>query len=339
MPLPRAGASACRLLANSTGFESYFETCFCEHSARLPLRPANESYLCAMESMGGGTTILIVVAAGLWLLYLVPMWRRRSEYLATERNAVRLQQTLRIMAHTAEVPESVRAELSARDVAAQQRSLAARQREIDAIERAREVAAQRVLRARLTESAPGLMAEVDAARLGQRRLRRSRAITSLLTLLALGGIAIAVVSAAWAWAGFASFVAISGVTLLTGLARAQRRRTAPVAGVAAREFVDVAPPVRRMTSVVRREWTPVPLPKPSYLSAPVIPAGAAAPALDHAASLAAAAAQAERAQRALAAASNAAPVANRFAGMGRVDDLPVHAPDLDAVLQRRRAAS
>ena len=318
-----------------------------------------------MESTGGGTAILIVIAASLWLLYLVPVWRRRREYLATERNAIRLQQTLRIMAHTAEVPESVRAELTARDVAAQQRSLAARQRELAAIERAREAAAHRALRARLTESAPGLMAEVDAARLGQRRLRRSRAVTSLLTLLAIVGLALAVTTAAWAWAGFAAFVAVSGITLLTGLARAQRRRTAPVAGVAAREFVDVAPPVRRAATVARREWTPVPLPKPSYLSAPVVPAGAAAPALDHAAALATAAAQAERAQRAATAASlvavsgslpshavslttkgqptqpnsRSASAESRFAGMGRVDDLPTHAPDLDEVLQRRRAAS
>lgn len=306
-----------------------------------------------MLETGGGTAILIALAAALWLLYLVPMWRRRTEYLATERNAVRLQQTLRIMAQTAEVPAEVRAELTARDVAAQQRTLAARQREELAIARAREAAAQRALRARLAESAPGLMAEVDAARLGQRRLRRSRAVTSLLTLLSIVGIVVAIVSGAWAWAGLAGFVAISGVTLLSGLARAQRRRTEPVAGVAASQFVDLAPPVRRAPPVARREWTPVPLPKPSYLSAPVVPAGAAAPALDHAAALAAAAAEAERAQRAAAVAADDArvastttdeqrverPAASRFDRMGLVDQLPTRPPDLDEVLRRRRAAS
>jgi len=311
-----------------------------------------------MIDTGGGTAILIAVAAGLWLLYLVPMWRRRAEYLATERNAIRLQQTLRIMAQTAEVPAEVRAELTARDVAAQQRSLAERQREELAIARAREAAAQRALRARLAESAPGLMAEVDAARLGQRRLRRSRAVTSLLTLLALVGIGVAIAAGAWAWAGFASFVAISGFTLLSGLARAHRRRTAPVAGVAAAQFVDLAPSVRRAAAVARREWTPVPLPKPSYLSAPVVPAGAVAPALDHAAALAAAAAEAERAQRAAARAAASVdrvtapsttsegesprverPAASRFDRMGLVEQLPTRPPDLDEVLRRRRAAS
>jgi hypothetical protein len=305
-----------------------------------------------METTSGGTAVLIALAAVLWMVYLVPIWRRRREYLATERNAIRLQQTLRIMAHAAEVPDAVRADLTARDVAAQQRSLAARQRELAAIERARTAAAQRALRARLAESAPGLMAEMDAARLGQRRLRRSRAMTSLTTLLAIVGLGVAAASAAWAWAGLAAFVAISGGMLLTGLARAQRRRTQVVGRAAAPAFVDLAPEAPRVPTAARREWTPVPLPKPTYLAAPVVPAGAAAPALDHAAALAAAAAEAERAQRAATAASVAAPsrmsdrtereverpAASRFARMGVIEGLPGRAPDLDEVLQRRRAA-
>jgi hypothetical protein len=306
-----------------------------------------------METTSGGTAVLIALAAVLWMVYLVPIWRRRREYLATERNAIRLQQTLRIMAHAAEVPDAVRADLTARDVAAQQRSLAARQRELAAIERARTAAAQRALRARLAESAPGLMAEMDAARLGQRRLRRSRAMTSLTTLLAIVGLGVAAASAAWAWAGLAAFVAISGGMLLTGLARAQRRRTQVVGRAAVPAFVDLAPEAPRVPTAARREWTPVPLPKPTYLAAPVVPAGAAAPALDHAAALAAAAAEAERAQRAATAASVAAPsrmsdrtereverpAASRFARMGVIEGLPGRAPDLDEVLQRRRAAS
>ncbi len=319
-----------------------------------------------METTGGGTAVLIALAAVLWMVYLIPIWRRRREYLATERNAIRLQQTLRIMAHAAEVPEPVRAELTARDVVAQQRSLAAQQRELAAIERARAAAAQRALRARLTESAPGLMAEMDAARRGQRRLRRTRAFTSLTVLLSLVGAGVALASAAWAWAGFAAFVAISGGMLLSSLARAQRRRTQVVTRAAAPAFVDLAPEAPRVPTAARREWTPVPLPKPTYLSAPVVPAGAAAPALDHAAALAAAAAEAERAQRAAAASVGAPsrtsdaglpavvgapsrtsdgkgreveqPAASRFARMGVIEGLPGRAPDLDEVLQRRRAA-
>ena len=217
-----------------------------------------------MENSASGTAILIAVAAGLWLLYLVPMWRRRSEYLATERNAVRLQQTLRIMAQTTELPESVRAEMTAREIASQERSLAARQREQLAIERAREAARQRALRAQLAATAPGLVAEVDASRLGQRRLRRSRAGTSLLTLAALVGVGVSIAFGAWAWTGLAGFVALSGTLLLRGLARASRRRTASVAPTAPR-FVDYAPAAPAVGRQAPREraWTPVPLPRPT----------------------------------------------------------------------------
>ncbi|MDQ4137852.1 MAG: large exoprotein, partial [Actinomycetota bacterium] len=76
-----------------------------------------------MEFTGGGAGIMLALAAVLWLIYLVPSWVRRREYLATERNAVRLQQSLRILAETAEVPAVVRAESSARSVAAQERAI------------------------------------------------------------------------------------------------------------------------------------------------------------------------------------------------------------------------
>ncbi|RZS59711.1 hypothetical protein EV141_0944 [Microcella putealis] len=324
------------------------------------------------EGSGAGTALLMALAAALWLFYLVPIWRRRREYLATERNAVRLQQTLRIMAQTTELPEAVRAEMTAREVAAQQRSLAARQREEAAIARAKEVAAQRAVRARLAAEVPGLVAEVDAARAGQRRLRQSRAISSLVTLLALVGIVVSAVAGAVAWTAFSAVVALSGVVLLAGLARAGRRRSA-VAGAAPRQrsgsaFVDLAPQADKGRAP--RAWTPVPLPKPLYLDTAVD----AAPrpelrrsAIDHAAVLAAAAAEAEKAQRAAAglpaagagvgavgAASAptetpaprpvatpvepAAEAPSRFARMGLVDGLPTRAPDLDEVLERRRAA-
>ncbi len=47
---------------------------------------------------------MLALAAGLWLVYLVPNWLRRKEFVATERNAVRPQRTIRVMAETAEAP-------------------------------------------------------------------------------------------------------------------------------------------------------------------------------------------------------------------------------------------
>ena len=105
----------------------------------------------------------------------------------------------------------------------------------------------------------------------------------------------------------------------------------------------------------------MPLPRPTYLDAPSAPAAVrdAQPTIDHAALLAAAAAEAEQAQRlaqppaapteapgptvreepaASAATAEVERGDSRFARMGILDGLPTRAPDLDEVLQRRRAA-
>ena len=74
------------------------------------------------EVLGGG--VMVAVAAALWVTYLMPTWARRRQYLATERNAVRLQQTLRILAETSEIPQEVRVETNARGVSAQRKLLA-----------------------------------------------------------------------------------------------------------------------------------------------------------------------------------------------------------------------
>lgn len=88
--------------------------------------------------VGGGMLsggIVFAVAAVLWLVYLVPTWVRRHEYMATERNSVRLQQTLRILAETSELPEEVRLEATAREVAEQQKRLKRIEAERDAARR------------------------------------------------------------------------------------------------------------------------------------------------------------------------------------------------------------
>ena len=68
-----------------------------------------------------GTTLLLLMAAALWLVYLVPLWLKRSEYYATERNAARLGQTLRLLANTSEVSAEIKAELEARSIARKER--------------------------------------------------------------------------------------------------------------------------------------------------------------------------------------------------------------------------
>ena len=62
--------------------------------------------------LSGG--VILLVAAVLWLVYLVPSWQSRSQFNATERNAVRLSQALRILAETSETPDEVNIELGTR---------------------------------------------------------------------------------------------------------------------------------------------------------------------------------------------------------------------------------
>ncbi|MFC6235676.1 hypothetical protein ACFPZL_11345, partial [Leucobacter soli] len=84
---------------------------------------------------GGG--VIFVVAALLWAAVLVPSWVRRREFKAAERNAVRLQRTLRVLAETAEVPTEVRVEATAREALAHERLLRTAQRQQEAERRGR----------------------------------------------------------------------------------------------------------------------------------------------------------------------------------------------------------
>ncbi|MES1212010.1 MAG: hypothetical protein ABUT11_00530, partial [Leifsonia sp.] len=115
-----------------------------------------------MDVTGAGTAVMLAIAAALWFAYFLPTWMRRREYLDTERTATRLQQTLRVMAETAELPEQVRVEISSRDAARTERLLLAQQRRRDAI------AAQQ--RARVRAATPEPSASTKVRRRRARRL-------------------------------------------------------------------------------------------------------------------------------------------------------------------------
>ncbi|MBF4619185.1 hypothetical protein ITJ44_13995 [Clavibacter sp. VKM Ac-2873] len=314
--------------------------------------------------------IIIALSAVLWLAYLLPTWLHRRQYMATERNAVRLQQTLRILAETAEVPDAVRAETSARSVVEQQRALRRAAEEAEAAARARDAAAQRAL----PKVAPVSATSPSAAT----RLRRSRlAATAVLALALVGVIAgIGQVSAAGAW----TLLVISSVAAMGSLAvlqrmsqvAAARRLQAPEARPMPRTgFTDFHEATAQQAEpVAEREegesWTPVPVPKPLYLSRSQAPgprpgAGSAprTPLSPVEEMRRAAAASEETLRRAhlepevarLSAEEEAAPAASaapaapaaltapvsRFSRMGIVDDAEPGMGDLDEVLRRRRA--
>lgn len=298
---------------------------------------------------------MLALAAGLWLVYLIPTWLKRREYLATERNAVRLQQTLRILAESAELPVAVRAETNARSVAAFQRSLLEQQRLADAVARARDVVTMRNATRELAQTQPALAAVIDARSLASRRLRRTRGATSLVFVasvvtLVAQGVLIGITGVAAGAPAVLAFSAIGGATsfaMLGRLASISRARAAAFARPAIRVQRTAAPAAARrvVEPVVSAPWTPVPVPKPLYLSRPA-PERVVVVADEVAAELREAAQKAQRALRAAQEAA-AAPVVepipitrpSRFAAMGIVEQGETATPDLDAVLRRRRAAS
>ena len=126
------------------------------------------------EFAGLGTSLVLIVAVVLWVAYLVPVWTRKREYLATERNAIRLQQTLRIMAESAESPEEVRIEADARTIAVQQKAVAKEARLKQAMEHAKAVARARELDEQIKAVEREVRAAVKSTVSRAQRLRRTR---------------------------------------------------------------------------------------------------------------------------------------------------------------------
>ena len=228
------------------------------------------------QVLGGG--VIVLVAVVLWLVYLLPSWQGRHQFYAAERNAVRLNQALRILAETSETPQEVRLELNARTVLAQQRLArqAQSEREHAELQRARAELSLTKLQARADAAAARERAAAEARAASARpELRRSRArrrarlVTTLVALVAVGlgvwgGITLAAGGSAVLLV-VAVATALTSVLLLQRMSAVTRRAVAPA----------VAAPVVRAPSAVqdvtlasdRVAWTPRELSRPLTASA------------------------------------------------------------------------
>lgn len=308
---------------------------------------------------GGGVLsggVVFAIAAALWILYLIPTWRRRSEFIATERNAVRLQQTLRILAETSEVPEEIRVEATSRSVAEQQRVLKRHRAEQAAIARAEADALARKLKAESRRLSTAAAASALARSRRRARLATTTVLLASIVVAGFGGVQLATIGS-WGVLAAGAAASVSCLALLNRMARVTSRGTrtvvaAPVATVAPRTSTIVE---YDADVVPESTWTPVPLPRPLHLSQGSAAASAIAEAEAHerlrAAALAEAMAQraaelappvttlpVREAPAAAAAASEAveetASVDSRFARMGVIDESEIAANDL----VRRRMA-
>ncbi|WIB77075.1 hypothetical protein DEJ28_15700 [Curtobacterium sp. MCPF17_002] len=286
--------------------------------------------MAGIGSWGGG--IVLLVAAVLWLVYLMPSWAARRQYLATERNAIRLQQTLRILAQTAELPDEVRVEMNAKSLAEAQRVARSEEAKRTAIVRAHEAARQREITRRLAEQAPVLERVSAVPALTAMRMRRSRLGA---TLLGAAGLVVAIVVFAAAPAmwlvGVAGLVAVGGsaavLAQLHQVAKARKTRTATAVTGATRAsrpattWTDPAPPLstEQPAEPARdRSWTPNAVPKPLYVETPTAPAAAPESAAELAARLKERVAQAKAEADAEAAAIRAAETDPSLARVSRM---------------------
>ena len=178
------------------------------------------------SALGGG--VIFVVAAILWTVVLVPAWVRRREFRVSERNAIRLQRTLRVLAETAEVPEEVRVEATARQALAHEKLMHTARKRQEA-ERAAELAKARAAQVRAEAHAKTMqrkqVAERRSARLRRPAMRRVRVLIASTTVLAvlgtLIGVGLLLAGAGGALLGWALLASVGGVGSLIALAPGQ----------------------------------------------------------------------------------------------------------------------
>lgn len=198
--------------------------------------------------LSGG--VIVLVAVLLWMLYLLPSWRGRYQYNASERNAVRLNQALRVLAETSETPEEVHLELNARTAHAQQKLAKRLQSEKESVELVR-------LREELAATRADPIIQQARAR------RRVRVIASVLLSLGLviaalgvwqlltGGAQLLI----WIGGAVALVAAVTLQKMASVVRRAARRPASAVIGDLAPR---VSPPLHDQG---RASWTPRPIPE------------------------------------------------------------------------------
>nr|WP_274637936.1 large exoprotein [Microbacterium bovistercoris] len=242
------------------------------------------------QVLGGG--IVVLVAVVLWLVYLLPSWYSRHQFDAAERNAVRLNQALRVLAETSETPDEVRLELNARTALAQQK--VARKAQSEREEAARRAQAERDALAKKTlderEQAELALrrAELERARAERvaasrqpevRRARARRRLRLTATVIGLAGLGLAgwgavvlafgpsATGAAPALVGTGGALAAASALVLVRMsrvgARAAVRAVAPI--VATPRRVVAAP--QDVSLEDERAWRPRELPRPLTASA------------------------------------------------------------------------
>jgi hypothetical protein len=300
------------------------------------------------QLLGGG--VVVAVAVLLWLVYLLPTWQSRAQYNAAERNAVRLNQALRVLAQTSETPEEVRVELTTREAAATQRLA----RRLQAEQSRLKLEESRLRRDRDLVAIERKRAELAALRAAPevRQAKARRRVRLAATLLVAAGMAVAGLGvwALVAGVGVAGLVA-GGAMVVTGAIVLQRMAAVQARSASRAAATVQAPPVRRSSAPAvlideaDRGWVPRSLPAPLTATAGSRAQTARAEAdardaLRRAAeqeALRVRAAELRPAPVSIETARTEAPAASAYARMGYVDDAEIEA-HVRELLARRASA-
>lgn len=288
---------------------------------------------------GGG--IVFAIAAALWVAYLIPTYLRRRNFDATERNAVRMQQTIRALAETTDVPEEIRVEASARAVIEQKRVL-----------RQAEAAA----RAQVRQATGRAVGYDEAAVSAAHRARRNRFASALFLLATIIGAVVGIILLAngGSWETLAISCISFAIALVIQEVVVSSSATAETASTNANRFAsDIFDQGYYKAAPAERTWTPTQLPRPLHLSEgtlaqAVVQSQLAADRMRQNAQESALVERMnmdnsglENLRRSVPATPVKAPVADsvtaRLANMGVVAETESAQLDLDAVLRRRRA--
>lgn len=323
------------------------------------------------QALGGG--VMLAVGAALWALYFLPIWTKRRKFAAAQQNALRIQRTLRMLAETAELPEEIRVEATAREALAHERLLEATGRSQLAEHEAKLAQAKLAERQALAEAKANRRRTEALKRELIRRsrgVRIARLITASIAALAFVGLVVGIVLAILGLGatllGLSAAALLLGVGALVVMAPKQAVLTLNQSEFENARSVATTPQVESQRAQpkpsAQRQMRVQARPPASARVAPAtetVTQPAERDLLEAKRVLELARSQAERMQREAVAVSPARDVAashlsrnpkrpslpatgveaSALRNMGVIDEIEAPLPDLDAVLQRRRAAS
>lgn len=184
---------------------------------------------------GIGTSAVFVLAAIVWLAYLVPVWAKRRELSTAEIEAARLQRTLRALSETTEAGKALEVDLRAKDIARTRKLMEKEVRLREARARADAVAKAREIDEQIKKIEREVKVVVRSSTTRMARLRRTKLACTLTAAVALAGLATGILlPGLWLMAvaaGALLLVAIAGLVMVNR----SSRRVSRVASAARRE--------------------------------------------------------------------------------------------------------